>query len=337
LKHYHSFNLTLLDKHNPHPRELLYLSKFDNISTSKLTPLIQTSCDNWRKNILTATASSLFQNPSALRSYEYKKLYNILRTPLPTLLIQDQLSTLPFLINDYIQNSFTTSSFENLLTERDPLNHPLMTKLLSIQQLCWASIELSKFVSNSASITAPYWDILNQLSTINDRLYAYLINKFKVYQNQLPSISEKSITLANALKEELNGFFNDIIMVGVAELENKQFIASFSSSSSSLANNILIDVLKKFPDVIPAIPAPYSLNFKRYIRLKNGLIKFHNGHSCVEPKLMQSAELLGKKINHLAIIRVHETGKRYDLPSNPTVSKACPGCLLNLNAFKIFH
>jgi hypothetical protein len=94
--------------------------------------------------------------------------------------------------------------------------------------------------------------------------------------------------------------------------------------------------LKKFPGVLAAIPSPYTTHFKRFIRLKKDIIKFHNGHSCVEPKLIQSAEIIGKKVRHISIIRVHNTGKRYDLPLHPMVSKACPGCLLNISEFKLF-
>ena len=339
MERYNSIILKLLKKQHkkPHPRALLFLNEFDFIHNSQLEPLVKQCLETWFSNLNQLTPSDQLNYSHIGFAYEYKKLSSLFKVPIPISPITTHLLYIPKLLQYKTKLLLNPKTLHSFLTQKNSLSHPLFKTLLSVHQLCWSSIELGNLFNLPIPFIHPFEHFLTQLQPLNDHLYSLIINEVDSHPTLFPPNSSETFKLAHTLKKSLGEFEKDILMIGISKLDNGETMASFSAQSSSKAHKILCSVLSNFPHIIPSISTPDSRYFYRYIRLKEKTIKFHNGFSCVEPKLIQSASLLGRTVTSMSVIRLHDTGKRYDTTHTPILSKPCPGCLLNFNLFKLIH
>lgn len=331
--------LTLLhqQKDNPHPRTLLFLNHFNCITNQQLYPLINRCLESWITRLKHYSHEDTLPYSSIYFAYEYKKLSKLVNYPLSSLELETHLIYAPKQLQSHLNEVLKPENIRTIISTANLLTHPLLKKILHLTHVCWSYIELGEHLQLPSSFIYPFKLILTKLDPLNSHIYTLLINDADSSTHYFPTTCTQTFSYANALKDALGIHQNDIIMIGVALLDNGEFLASFSAQSSTSAQSILYSLLPTFKHLIPSIPVAHTRYFHRYIRLKDTIIKFHNGFSCVEPKLIQSALLLGRKISSMSIIRTHETGKRYDTSHTPTLSNSCPGCLLNFHTFKLFN
>jgi len=328
---YQTFINTLLDKQTtqPHPRDLLFLFS-SHVDPMLLKSFTTSYLSHWKQTLQESFKKAII--PINIYAHEANKLCHLFNLKKPHFELNDK--RLLELLDRHLYK-LNRVKLDLSRSRKIDFSHRDFSAFLEINTMCWSSMTLYQHFLNRSS--SYFLEALQKLHYQNQTVYSHIINHYDRYQSAFPQSSARTITLAEKLKQDVLNSHLDIIMIGVAELTSGQILASFSGASASKAHLDLQKVCHAHPDIHLALPTPYTTPFRRFIRIKENGVKFHNGFSCVEPKLFQSASLIKDPIQHLSVLRVSETGKRYDHDHYPTLSKACPGCLLNRNAFEIFH